>query len=88
MKIPTEQTPKLVKVTNIGKDTKPETLRDFFTFCGKIQDFEVEADGEHQKALIMFESSKAAKTAELLSNGKSQSTPPPSSDLTLFINLM
>ncbi|ORZ10176.1 hypothetical protein BCR42DRAFT_381104 [Absidia repens] len=63
-----EPTPNLVKVTNISKDTKEATLRDFFAFCGKIKDFELESDGDHQKALILFESPKAAKTAELLSN--------------------
>ncbi|CAO3589159.1 unnamed protein product [Absidia cylindrospora] len=63
-----EPTPNLVKVTNISKDTKEATLRDFFAFCGKIKEFELEADGDHQKALILFEAAKAAKTAELLSN--------------------
>ncbi|KAI8335427.1 hypothetical protein BC941DRAFT_472080 [Chlamydoabsidia padenii] len=68
MQIPTEHTPNLVKVTNIGKNTNEQTLRDFFSFCGKIKDLELEPAGDHQKALIMFESAKAAKTAELLSN--------------------
>lgn len=69
----TEPTPNLVQVTNISKETTQETLRDFFAFCGKIKDFELESDGNQQKALILFESAKAAKTAELLSNGKCES---------------
>ncbi|ORZ10157.1 hypothetical protein BCR42DRAFT_422860 [Absidia repens] len=68
MKIPTEPTPNLVQVTNIGKDTSQESLRDFFAFCGKIKDFELEPADDQQKALILFETEKAAKTAELLSN--------------------
>ncbi|KAI8337759.1 hypothetical protein BC941DRAFT_352471 [Chlamydoabsidia padenii] len=63
-----EPTPNLVQVTNISKETTQDTLRDFFAFCGKIKDFELETDGDQQKALILFESTKAAKTAELLSN--------------------
>lgn len=70
MTIPSEPTPNLVQVTNIGKETSQETLRDFFAYCGKIKDFELESAGDQQKALILFESEKAAKTAELLSNGK------------------
>ncbi|CAO3589041.1 unnamed protein product [Absidia cylindrospora] len=68
MKIPTEPTPNLVQVTNIGKDTTQASLRDFFAFCGKIKDFELAPADDQQKALILFETEKAAKTAELLSN--------------------
>ncbi|KAI8100116.1 uncharacterized protein BX664DRAFT_322910 [Halteromyces radiatus] len=68
MKIPEQPTPNLVIVKNIGKDTSQVTLENFFAFCGKISDIELQEDGDQQKALILFESSKAAKTAELLSN--------------------
>ncbi|KAI8393360.1 uncharacterized protein BYT42DRAFT_550761 [Radiomyces spectabilis] len=66
--IPTEPTPNLVVVTNIHKTTQDKAIREFFLFCGKIKEFELQPDGEHQKALIMFERASAAKTAVLLSN--------------------
>ncbi|KAI8068320.1 hypothetical protein BC940DRAFT_299692 [Gongronella butleri] len=68
MQIPTEPTPDLVKVTDISGSTNEKSLRDFFAFCGKIKDVDLQPDGDNQKAaLIMFETSKAADTAVLMS---------------------
>jgi RNA recognition motif-containing protein len=42
-------------------------VTDFFSFCGKIQSLNIEADGaEKQKATITFERPSAARTALLL----------------------
>lgn len=68
MQIPTEPTPKLVRVNNISQKTPEKTIRDFFAFCGKIQELELKKEGDHQTALILFERASAAKTAALLSN--------------------
>ncbi|KAL0078687.1 hypothetical protein J3Q64DRAFT_1765674 [Phycomyces blakesleeanus] len=66
--LPSEPTPNIVLVKNIASTTQEKTIRDFFLFCGKIKEFEIIKDDEHQKALVWFERPSAAKTAILLSN--------------------
>jgi hypothetical protein len=70
--IPKESTPCLVLVTNIAKETKQETIKDFFSFCGIITAFEMKLQDDAQQALIHFEKESAAKTATLLSQGRNK----------------
>lgn len=67
VKLPAEAKSAVI-VSNISPQTTEDTIRDFFSFCGIIQGFEMKAD-EH-KALVYFEQESAAKTAILLSQGK------------------
>lgn len=55
-----------VTASNLGKDVTEKQVIDFFSFCGKIQNLKMEADGEKQKAIITFERPSAARTALLL----------------------
>jgi len=66
--IPAEPTPKLVQVSNIAADATEDKVREFFLFCGKINQFEMKKDATTQSALIMFDKESAAKTATMLSN--------------------
>ncbi|KAI8971900.1 hypothetical protein BDF20DRAFT_887122 [Mycotypha africana] len=68
--IPETPSANFVLVKNISADSSEETVKQFFVFCGKIQDFELLMDEDqlHQTALIHFERESAAKTAILLSN--------------------
>ncbi|ORX43846.1 hypothetical protein DM01DRAFT_1399457 [Hesseltinella vesiculosa] len=76
MEIPSEPTPNLIKVTNVNASTSEKSLRDFFLFCGRIKDMELKPDGDDsQAALILFENSKAASTATLLTDGKKEIAP-------------
>ncbi|KAG2221779.1 hypothetical protein INT45_003419 [Circinella minor] len=63
--IPTEPTPNFVIVRNVAPDTTESMLTDFFSFCGKIEDFSLNND---TTAFILFERPSAAKTAILLNN--------------------
>ncbi|KAI9251389.1 hypothetical protein BDA99DRAFT_521727 [Phascolomyces articulosus] len=65
MHIPSEPTPRLVIVKNVAPDTTESMLTDFFSFCGKIEDFSLNND---TTAYILFERQAAAKTAILLNN--------------------
>ncbi|KAI9496017.1 hypothetical protein BDB00DRAFT_869924 [Zychaea mexicana] len=65
MLIPTEPTPNLVIVKNVAPSTSEKMLTDFFSFCGRIDDFALNEDAT---AFIMFERPSAAKTAILLNN--------------------
>ncbi|RUS13409.1 hypothetical protein BC937DRAFT_95376 [Endogone sp. FLAS-F59071] len=69
--IPAEPIPNLVVVKSIAPTSSEKTVKDFFLFCGKIKDFELQKDenGEYQVALVYFERESAAKTAILLTNG-------------------
>jgi K+/H+ antiporter YhaU regulatory subunit KhtT len=60
----------LVVVHNIAATSSEKTVKDFFLFCGKIKEFELQKDDtdEHQVALVHFERESAAKTAILLTN--------------------
>ncbi|KAI6166677.1 hypothetical protein EDD17DRAFT_1752841 [Pisolithus thermaeus] len=55
-----------VKVTGIAKDTSKSALHDFFSFCGKITDIELQEEEKHKSATIVFERPSAAKTALML----------------------
>jgi len=55
-----------VVASNLGKDVTEKQVTDFFSFCGKIQNLKLEADGDKQKATITFERPSAARTALLL----------------------
>ncbi|KAI0389122.1 hypothetical protein F5Y17DRAFT_450148 [Xylariaceae sp. FL0594] len=58
-----------VYVKNISPETQKTQIREFFSFCGKITDIEVNpaSDGT-QEATVTFEKQTAAKTAQLLNN--------------------
>lgn len=57
-----------VTVKNIASATSDQEIRDFFSFCGKIQDLKVETEGNTKVAEVIFEKETAAKTALLLNN--------------------
>lgn len=70
IEIPEQPTATLVVVKDISPASSEKTVKDFFLFCGKIKDFELQKD-EHsgkQTALVWFEREPAAKTATLLTN--------------------
>ncbi|TBU25530.1 hypothetical protein BD311DRAFT_764462 [Dichomitus squalens] len=56
-----------IHVSGISQTTTESHLRDFFTFCGKING--IEYDQEKQSAKIHFEKPSAAKTALMLNGG-------------------
>jgi len=68
--IPEHPTATLVVVKDISPASSEKTVKDFFLFCGKIKEFELqkEDDSEKQTALVLFEREPAAKTATLLTN--------------------
>ncbi|KAF9105570.1 hypothetical protein BGX29_011955 [Mortierella sp. GBA35] len=68
VKIPATPTPNLIYVTNISEDASEKTVKDFFLFCGKILEFELQKEGDKQVALVLFERESAAKTACMLTN--------------------
>ncbi|KAG0224894.1 hypothetical protein BGW42_004757 [Actinomortierella wolfii] len=68
VKIPAQPTPNLILVTNISATASEKTIKDFFLFCGKIAEFEVQKEGDRQVALVFFEHESAAKTACMLTN--------------------
>ncbi|OMP85119.1 Protein vip1 [Diplodia seriata] len=58
-----------VHVENIASQTTEKEVRDFFSFCGKIQSLSVTPLNEGtQSATVTFEKETAAKTALLLDN--------------------
>ncbi|KLU81517.1 hypothetical protein MAPG_00604 [Magnaporthiopsis poae ATCC 64411] len=61
-------TPNTVTVKNISAKTEDKEIRDFFAFCGKIEDLQVVAEGETKSATVVFQKETAAKTALLLNN--------------------
>jgi len=54
-----------IKVSQIHGNTSEKELKDFFTFCGKINSIKIEGD-DVKVATIKFEKPAAAKTALLL----------------------
>ncbi|KAJ1981184.1 Protein vip1 [Dimargaris xerosporica] len=68
--LPAAPAPTFVYVTGISPDATEATVKDFFTFCGRIQQFQLRpaVTGKSQEALVEFEKDSAAKTAVLLSN--------------------
>jgi hypothetical protein len=70
VQIPEHPIATLVVVKDIAAASSEKTVKDFFLFCGKIKEFEIQKD-EHsgkQIALVLFEREPAAKTATLLTN--------------------
>ncbi|CEF76693.1 hypothetical protein SNK03_004634 [Fusarium graminearum] len=57
-----------INVKNIAPATSDSEIKDFFSFCGKIQDLKVSQDGETKSAEVIFEKETAKKTALLLNN--------------------
>jgi RNA recognition motif-containing protein len=62
-----------VEVSNIAPTTTKETLHEFFTFCGKINDISIKG-GDTEKsatktATVTFEKANAVKTAQMLNGG-------------------
>ncbi|KNE73115.1 hypothetical protein AMAG_17264 [Allomyces macrogynus ATCC 38327] len=59
-----------VLVSNISNNATEKAVKDFFSFCGRIVQFEMKANaaGDGQEAFILFERESAANTARLLSN--------------------
>ncbi len=61
-----------VHVKGISGQTSEKEVRDFFSFCGKIQTLSVTPEsndsGAAQSATVTFEKETAAKTALLLDN--------------------
>jgi len=68
MQIPATPTPNLIHVSNISAAASEKTVKDFFLFCGKILEFELQKEGDRQVALVLFEKESAAKTACMLTN--------------------
>ncbi|KAI9478760.1 MAG: hypothetical protein EXX96DRAFT_572177 [Benjaminiella poitrasii] len=75
--IPTEPTPCLVIVKNISPKTEEAAIKDFFSFCGVINAFEMKksSNDDYQLALVHFEKESAAKTATLLSQAVVDDSP-------------
>ncbi|KAG9306744.1 hypothetical protein G9A89_005644 [Geosiphon pyriformis] len=59
-----------VIVTEISASASEKTVKDFFLFCGKIKEFELnkEESTDKQIAYVTFERESAAKTALMLTN--------------------
>ncbi|KAJ1983090.1 Protein vip1 [Dimargaris verticillata] len=68
--LPAVPAPTFVYVTGIALEATETAVKDFFTFCGRIQQFQLRpaVTGKSQEALVEFEKDSAAKTAVLLSN--------------------
>jgi len=69
-KYPEGRSPLLVRVFNLSPSSEEQVVKDFFRFCGKIDDFAMikTENGNSLEALICFEKEGAAKTALMLSN--------------------
>ncbi|CAG8656840.1 10671_t:CDS:2 [Cetraspora pellucida] len=61
---------KKVVVYNISACVSEKTVKDFFLFCGKIEEFKLikEESSDKQISYITFEREIAAKTAKMLTN--------------------
>ncbi|KDQ08303.1 hypothetical protein BOTBODRAFT_179937 [Botryobasidium botryosum FD-172 SS1] len=57
--------PFTVTVSNLAPTTSKETLHDFFSFCGKIDNIDLKGS----EAVITFDKASAAKTAVMLNGG-------------------
>jgi len=70
IQIPEKPTDEIVHVSSIAPAASEKTVRDFFQFCGKIKELEIQTsdDGNSKEALVWFERGSAAKTACMLSN--------------------
>ncbi|KAI8341218.1 hypothetical protein BC941DRAFT_510428 [Chlamydoabsidia padenii] len=70
IELPETPSPNYILVNNISLQSSDKTVKEFFLFCGKIKEFEmqIDEDGASQVALINFERDSAARTASLLSH--------------------
>ncbi|KAK0704104.1 hypothetical protein B0T21DRAFT_299441 [Apiosordaria backusii] len=59
-----------VYVKNIAPGTEDKEIKDFFSFCGKINSIDVTSEGETKSATVNFEKETAARTALLLNHTK------------------
>jgi len=59
-----------VYVKNIASNTEDKEIRDFFSFCGKINSIDVTTEGATKSATVNFEKQSAARTALLLNHTK------------------
>lgn len=59
-----------VYVKNIDAKTEDKEIKDFFSFCGKINSLDVTTEGETKSATVTFATETAARTAHLLNNTK------------------
>ncbi|KAK4195757.1 hypothetical protein QBC40DRAFT_288591 [Triangularia verruculosa] len=59
-----------VYVKNIASKTEDKEIKDFFSFCGKINSIDVTSEGETKSATVNFEKETAARTALLLNHTK------------------
>ncbi|KHO01649.1 vip1 [Metarhizium album ARSEF 1941] len=59
-----------VNVQNIAAATSDQEIKNFFSFCGKIADFQVTQEGDTKRADVTFEKETAMKTALLLNKTK------------------
>ena len=57
-----------VLVKNISKEANEDIVKDFFSFCGTINHFEMIESDNTFEALIVFDKDSAANTAKLLTN--------------------
>ncbi|ORY84793.1 hypothetical protein BCR37DRAFT_344939 [Protomyces lactucae-debilis] len=62
----------MYKVTaeDISLDVTKEQVKQFFAFCGRIEDIEITKGANHQTAIVTFERASAAKTALLLQHAQ------------------
>jgi len=58
-----------VNVSGIAASTTEQHLHDFFSFCGKISQIDLDETGPSKSAVINFEKPSAAKTALMLNDG-------------------
>lgn len=55
-----------ITASNISLDVTQAQVKQFFSFCGRIEDITLEKGANFQTAVITFERASAAKTALLL----------------------
>lgn len=58
-----------VNVSSIAASTTEQQLHEFFSFCGKISQIDLDETGPSKSAVIHFEKPSAAKTALMLNSG-------------------
>lgn len=55
-----------ITASNISLEVTQAQVKQFFSFCGRIEDISLEKGANYQTAVITFERASAAKTALLL----------------------
>ncbi|KAI9443064.1 hypothetical protein H4582DRAFT_1152301 [Lactarius indigo] len=58
-----------VNVSSIAASTTEQQLHDFFSYCGKISQINLDETGPSKSAVVHFEKPNAAKTALILNGG-------------------